>query len=49
MLARVMTCALLGLEGTIVEVEVDIAPGLPNFFIVELPDTAIQEARERVR
>jgi len=49
MLARVMTCALLGLEGTIVEVEVDIAPGLPNFFVVGLPDTAIQEARERVR
>ncbi len=49
MLARVMTCALLGLDGTIVEVEVDIAPGLPNFFVVGLPDTAIQEARERVR
>ena len=49
MLARVMTCALLGLEGTIVEVEVDIAPGLPNFTVVGLPDTAIQEARERVR
>lgn len=49
MLARVMTCALLGLEGTIVEVEVDIAPDLPNFFVVGLPDTAIQEARERVR
>ncbi len=49
MLARVLTCALLGLDGTIVEVEVDIAPGLPNFFVVGLPDTAIQEARERVR
>jgi magnesium chelatase family protein len=32
-----------------VEVEVDIAPGLPNFFIVGLPDTAVQEAKERVR
>ena len=31
------------------EVEVDIAPGLPNFFIVGLPDTAVQEAKERVR
>ncbi|MEN8614819.1 YifB family Mg chelatase-like AAA ATPase [Dehalogenimonas sp. THU2] len=49
MLARVMTCALLGLEGTIVEVEVDIAPGLPSFTVVGLPDAAIQEARERVR
>jgi magnesium chelatase family protein len=49
MLARVMTCALLGLEGVIVEVEVDTAPGLPNFTVVGLPDAAIQEARERVR
>lgn len=49
MLARTMTCALLGLEGTIVEVEVDIAPGLPSFTVVGLPDTAIQESRERVR
>lgn len=49
MLARVMTCALLGLEGTIVEVEVDIAPGMPSFTVVGLPDAAIQEARERVR
>ena len=49
MLARTMTCALLGLEGTIVEVEVDIAPGLPSFTVVGLPDAAIQESRERVR
>ncbi|MGI2335695.1 MAG: YifB family Mg chelatase-like AAA ATPase [Dehalogenimonas sp.] len=49
MLAKTMTCALLGLDGTIVEVEVDIAPGLPSFTVVGLPDTAIQESRERVR
>jgi len=33
----------------IVEVEVDISPGLPSFTIVGLPDAAVQEARERVR
>ena len=49
MLAKVRTCALAGLEGSIVEVEVDISPGLPSFTIVGLPDTAVQEARERVR
>ena len=49
MLAKVMTCAVVGLEGAIVEVEVDISPGLPSFTIVGLPDTAVQEAKERVR
>ncbi|MFH0769097.1 MAG: YifB family Mg chelatase-like AAA ATPase [Chloroflexota bacterium] len=49
MLAKVITCAIVGLEGAIVEVEVDISPGLPAFTIVGLPDTAVQEARERVR
>jgi len=49
MLAKVLSCAVVGLEGAIVEVEVDISPGLPLFTIVGLPDTAVQEARERVR
>jgi len=49
MLAKVMSCAVVGLEGAIVEVEVDISPGLPSFTIVGLPDTAVQEAKERVR
>ena len=49
MLAKVISCALVGLEGAIVEVEVDISPGLPSFTIVGLPDAAVQEARERVR
>jgi len=49
MLAKVMTCAIVGLEGAIVEVETDISPGLPFFAIVGLPDTAVQEAKERVR
>lgn len=49
MLAKVLTCAVIGLDGAIVEVEVDLSAGLPAFNIVGLPDTAVQEARERVR
>jgi magnesium chelatase family protein len=49
MLAKVLSCAVIGLEGEIIEVEVDISPGMPAFNIVGLPDTAVQEARERVR
>ena len=49
MLARVRSCAVVGLEGAIIEVEIDISPGLPAFTIVGLPDTAVQESRERVR
>jgi len=49
MLAKVASCAITGLEGAIVQVEVDISPGLPAFTVVGLGDTAVQEARERVR
>ncbi len=49
MLAKVTSCAVVGLEGALVEVEVDISPGLPSFTVVGLPDKAVQEARERVR
>ena len=49
MLATAQTCAVVGLDGYIVQTEVDISPGLPALNIVGLPDTAVQEARERVR
>ena len=49
MLARVFSCAVIGLEGVIVEVEVDYTNGLPGVTIVGLPDTAVQESRERVQ
>jgi len=49
MLARVFSCAVLGLDGVIVEVEVDLANGLPGVIIVGLPDAAVQESRERVQ
>jgi magnesium chelatase family protein len=48
-LAAAQTCAVVGLDGYIVQVEVDISQGLPAFNIVGLPDMAVQEARERVR
>lgn len=47
MLAKVYSSAVIGLEGVLVEVEVDIAQGLPSFTIVGLGDTAVQESRER--
>ena len=49
MLAKVHTAAVVGLEGEVVEVEVDTSRGLPSFSIVGLPDKALQESRERVQ
>lgn len=48
MTTRVYSCALLGLEGVIVEVEVDRGRGFGGMVIVGLPDTSVQESRERV-
>jgi magnesium chelatase family protein len=49
MLAKVTSCAVVGLDGVLIEVEVDISRGLPSMTIVGLPDIAVQESRERVR
>ncbi len=49
MLATVLSATLHGLDGRVVRVEVDVAPGLPGVTIVGLPDAALSEARERVR
>ncbi len=49
MLAKVKTAAVLGLDAQEVQVEADISSGLPSMTVVGLPDTAVQEARERVR
>ncbi len=49
MLAVIKSFALKGLEGYLVDVEVDISNGLPGLEIVGLPDTAVKESRERVR
>jgi magnesium chelatase family protein len=48
-LAIVPSATLHGLDGRLIRVEVDVAPGLPGFTIVGLADAAVQEARERVR
>ncbi len=47
--SRVYSCAVIGLDGVIVEVEVDTSQGLPGMTIVGLPDIAVQESRERVQ
>ena len=50
MLAKITSCALVGLEGVLVDVEVDVHPGeMGRIDIVGLPDAAIQESRQRVR
>jgi magnesium chelatase family protein len=51
MLAIVRACAILGLNGCVVEVQTDFNPraGIPSFNIVGLPDNAVKESRERVR
>lgn len=49
MLASVQSCAVIGLEGILVEVQTYISEGIPGLTIVGLGDTAVQESRERVR
>lgn len=49
-LARVLSCAVVGLEGSLIEVEVDVSrSGLPSMAIVGLPDATVNESKERVR
>jgi len=47
--ARVLCVGLVGVEGHLVEVEADLSPGLPAVVLTGLPDTALHEARDRVR
>lgn len=49
LLAKVYSCAVVGLDGVLVEVEVDVGSGNPGMVLVGLPDAAVQESRERVR
>lgn len=49
MVASVSTVAYLGLEARAVEVQVQLIPGLPGFYVVGLGDKAVGESRERVR
>lgn len=49
MVALVRTVAYLGMEARAVEVQCQVAPGLPRFTVVGLPDKAVSESRERVQ
>ena len=49
MFARLHSMGLMGIDGYLVEVEADIAQGLPGFDVVGLPGTAVRESRDRVR
>ncbi len=49
MLSKLISYGLEGLNGFVVEVEIDISGGLPSFDIVGLADTAVKESKERVR
>ncbi len=49
MLARVRSATVFGIEAADVFVEVDVAPGLPAFTTVGLPDSTVRESRDRVR
>jgi len=48
-LAIVYTRASVGIDAPLVTVEVHITYGMPNFFIVGLPETAVKESRDRIR
>ena len=49
MLAFISSCGLSGIDGFAVDVEVNLAHGMPMFEIVGLPDASVKESRERVR
>ncbi|MGD8227722.1 MAG: YifB family Mg chelatase-like AAA ATPase [Desulfobacteraceae bacterium] len=49
MLAKVLSSAVIGIEGYVVEVEVDISQGLPSFSTVGLPEGAVRESKDRVK
>jgi magnesium chelatase family protein len=49
MLASVLSATLHWIDGRVIRVEVDVAPGLPGFSVVGLADASLQEARERDR
>ena len=48
MLSKIISCATFGIEGYIVDVEVDLSTGLPGFTTVGLPDNAVKESKDRV-
>ena len=49
MLSQILSCAIIGIEAHVVEVEVDISSGLPAFTMVGLPEAAVKESKDRVK
>ena len=49
MISSIKTISLNGIDGKLVEVQIDITGGLPNIEIVGLPDTSVRESKERIR
>lgn len=49
MLAKMIGCSVTGVDGLLVQVEVDLAQGLPSFSTVGLAEGAVREAKDRVR
>ena len=48
MFARIYAATTLGIDGRMIDVEVDVSSGLPGFELVGLPDTSLKESKERV-
>lgn len=49
MLSKALSCAVIGIDAHIIDVEVDISRGLPVFTTVGLPEAAVRESKERVK
>ena len=49
MLSNIKSMSLLGVDGYLVDVQVDVSGGLPSWEVVGLPDTSVRESKERVR
>src|SRR6185503_2854838 len=49
MIPKILTATVIGLDAELIEVETDVANGLPATIVVGLPDAAVQESRERVK
>ena len=45
---QIKSISLIGLEGNLIEIQVDISNGIPEFEIVGLPDTSVKEAKKRI-
>ncbi|MBI4122405.1 MAG: YifB family Mg chelatase-like AAA ATPase [Parcubacteria group bacterium] len=48
MLTKVLSCAVVGLDGVAISIEVDVSPGFPGFIMVGLADKAVDESRQRI-